>query len=95
VDRPWVFVAGTPLDGLAREIAAEMVNLFGVSGKEAIGRINRAWGHLTEFSPIVFHKPATYWAQLFYYGDAPCWWISNENERARRNLPPLVPVPYP
>lgn len=95
MERPWMFVSGTPLDAFAREIAAEMVRLFGITEDEAEGRINRAWGDVSEFDPIVLHRPPEHWAYDMFFGHESYWWIRDENVREKLGLTPVVPLAYP
>jgi hypothetical protein len=94
MERPWTFSTDTPADAFCREIAAEMVREFGIAEAEAVGRINRGWGHLTEFDPIAYHNLPRSWAHHFYYGPDSYWWIGDELKRERLGLGPLTPARY-
>ena len=94
MDRPWRFLTDAHADAFCREIAGEMVRLFGITEGEAVGRINRGWGHLHEFLPLAIHETPAYWASHMYFGADSFWWVG-EDTRERLGLGPLVPQPYP
>jgi hypothetical protein len=60
------------------EIADEMVKTFGISGEEAIGRINRHWKGLVLVGPydLIYHEGKKYWANTIYYGHDSFWWLN-------------------
>jgi hypothetical protein len=72
-----------------RQIADEMVSLFGISREEATGRIRRMWGG-QEFvskygSMALWHRMAGEWAHQIYY-NGQMWWLDGVE---------LTPNPYP
>jgi hypothetical protein len=69
-------------------IARLMVELFGITHEEAIGRINRDWCGLKIVGPddVIYHEDETYWAKTIYYGKGSNWWLNPAN---------LKPRPYP
>ncbi|MEW8987645.1 MAG: hypothetical protein AB2401_11715 [Bacillus sp. (in: firmicutes)] len=60
---------------LSTEIAKKMMELFGISEKEAIGRINRHWRGETIKGPkdLIYHEDPEYWAKTIYYGKDSMW----------------------
>jgi len=69
------------------EIVTQMLLLFPITHREAVGRINAAWGHLEYLGDddLIFHERATYWAKTIYYGADAHWWLGEEG---------LKPLPY-
>ena len=69
-------------------IVHEMMSTFGISQEEAVGRINRRWGHLELTNPqhIIFHDDETFWARDIYFGHDSVWWKDEANAK---------PLPYP
>lgn len=71
-------------------IADKLVNLFGISREEAVGRINRFWSgkaFATDVDLLVLlHQTEEYWAKTIYYGPDSEWWLSETG---------LSPRPYP
>jgi hypothetical protein len=68
-------------------IANQMINLFGISIHEAIGRINREWHNNPIIGDdIIYHETEEYWAKNIYFGKASEWWLSP---------PGLMPKPFP
>ena len=92
---PWTFRTDTHSDAFCKRIASEMVRLFQITEEEAIGRINRGWGHLPEFLHIAYHETAEHWAHHMYFGHESYWWILDERARERLGLGPLEPQSYP
>lgn len=92
----WQFVTDAKSDAFCREIAAELVRLFGVSEAEAVGRINRGWRGLSIVGElnIVYHETPDHWAHLMYFGPDSYWWITG-GKREQLGLGPVVPLPYP
>jgi hypothetical protein len=81
----------TPENAALRErIVARMIDLFGVSRAEAVGRIDRHWSEpdaLTgPYEWLVRHETAEFWAKTIYYGSDVFWWLGEEG---------LHPSPYP
>lgn len=77
---------GGSLD-LCEMIVDRMVELFGISVKEAVGRINRKWaGREFEDLDLICHEDHDFWANEIYYGHDSHWW---------QNPPGLKPRPYP
>lgn len=72
-------------------IVSTMVELFGISEEEAIGRINRdwTWGDLVGQPLVVYHEDPEYWAKTIYYGTDSYWWIKEEKGEK------IDPIPYP
>ena len=70
------------------EIVDEMVRLYRLSREEAIGRMNREWGHrdFRKKDDLIFHQTPEYWAHDIYYGPDARW-------RDRGGKP--RPLPYP
>jgi hypothetical protein len=84
-----------PLAPMARAhcdaIAQEMIDAFGISHDEAVGRINRHWCCAEFVQPddvdtLTVDLP-DYWARRIYYGPDAKWWVTGEDG--------LDPVPYP
>ena len=66
------------------EIARQMVDLFGITHEEAIGRINRDWAGLNIVGPdVIYHEDETYWAKTIYYGKDSHWWLNPANLKPR------------
>ena len=78
------------------QVAAEMVDLFGISLQEAVARVNRHWSQAgpDERVPsvwivgldLVYHEEPDYWARCIYCGPNCDWWVPGEE---------LVPLPPP
>lgn len=71
------------------DIAKKMIELFGISEEEAIGRINKHWEG-AEFigeEKAVYHEDDEYWAKTIYFGKDSFWWLK-EGEH-------IDPIPYP
>jgi hypothetical protein len=69
-------------------IAVKMVELFGITTDEAIGRLNQEWRGLSLLGPndMIYHEDEEYWAKTIYYGKDSKWW---------KNPPGLTPKPFP
>jgi hypothetical protein len=66
------------------QIAGKMVELFGISQQEAIGRINRDWRGLKVIGcDIINHEDEAYWANTIYYGKGSNWWLNSPNLKSR------------
>jgi hypothetical protein len=64
-----------------------MVELFGISVDEALGRVNRQWrGFKFEDIDLIGHETDDYWARTIYYGADSYWWLKPAD---------LKPRPYP
>ena len=74
--------------GYLREIASSMVDLFGVSSAEAVGRMRQFWpgqAFRTDYALMaLFHRSPEGWAKTIYYGGKP-WWLEGQE---------LTPAPY-
>ena len=78
-----------------RAIAAHMVRRFGISRREAIGRVNRLWSEPDARGvvprvwivglDIAYHDTAAQWAAKIYFGGQPRWW---DPEADLEPLPP-------
>ena len=73
------------------EIVEEMINLFGISQEEAVGRINRAFAGerlVGSYEEIwwFYHEVPADEAKFIYYEPGTYWWIEGS---------PLIPRPYP
>jgi len=70
------------------EIAAKMMELFGIPEPESIGRINRHWDGQSITGPcdMIDHEDAEYWAKTIYFGKKSFWWKGEQG---------LRPLPYP
>lgn len=68
-----------------------MVQLFGISYEEAIGRVARdlsSWDlESEETEQMLGHEDADYWAYFIYYGPDVDWWRLTPGD--------LVPKPWP
>jgi hypothetical protein len=72
---------------LCEDIVGRMVDTFGISEHEALGRVNRQWRACTfEAFDIICHETDDFWANQIYFGNDSYWW----SEPAR-----LKPLPYP
>jgi hypothetical protein len=82
------FVTDAKSEAFCGEIVATMMELFGLSRAEAIGRINRDFTPVDFFGEehIYYHETPDYWAQTIYYGRDSKWWLNPEG---------LRPLPYP
>ena len=91
-DAAFPFKTDQESEAFCWSIAREMTRLFGISEHEAIRRICRFWGHITEIvgEDIIYHEDEDYWARTIYYGKDSSWWIA---DRAAKDLPPLKPLP--
>jgi hypothetical protein len=79
-----------------REVTANMVRRFGISRREAVGRVNRQWSEPNAggVAPrvwivgldLAYHDTAEQWASKIYFGDQPRWWDPDAD---------LEPVPPP
>jgi hypothetical protein len=94
--------AHPPFDGagdaeaarFCQEIADHMIEKFGISGDEAVARINQHWpgNHRVPIVWIVglsiaYHKQPASWAGDMYYGPESRWWDPDANPA------PLPPPP--
>jgi hypothetical protein len=72
------------------EIASIMKREFNIKHEEAIGRINKKWGHLSTIVDnwVVFHFHPEEWAYNIYYGSD----VLYEKEVDYKKL---KPIPYP
>lgn len=78
------------------QVAAEMVDLFGISLQEAVARVNRHWSQAGADGRVprvwivgldlVYHEEPDYWARTIYYGPNCFWWVPGQE---------LVPLPPP
>lgn len=72
---------------LCENIVDRMMELFGISEDEALGRVNRQWrGFQFEDLDIVCHETDDYWANQIYFGSGSYWWSKPAG---------LKPLPYP
>jgi hypothetical protein len=70
------------------EVVSKIVELFGVSLEEALGRVNRHWKGLRLVGPdlMIYHESPQALAKFIYYGPDVSWWKGEEG---------LKPLPYP
>lgn len=76
------------------DIVDKMIELFGISESEVVGRVNRHWADQEFFDiaredkeyNMAYHELPHFWAHTIYYGGA-LWWLQDGK--------PLTPVPYP
>ena len=78
------------------QVAAEMVDLFGISLHEAVARVNRHWSQAGADGraprvwilglDLVYHEERDYWARSIYYGPNCNWWVPGQE---------LIPLPPP
>jgi hypothetical protein len=78
------------------QVAAEMVDLFGISLQEAVARVNRHWSQPDGDGRVpmlwivgldlVYHEEPDYWARTIYYGPNCDWWVPGQA---------LIPLPPP
>ncbi|HZM83534.1 MAG TPA: hypothetical protein VFC19_48075 [Candidatus Limnocylindrales bacterium] len=73
--------------GYLWRIIAEMVDRFGITEDEAVGRMNQAWAaqKFDDDGDWLFHKNEEYWAVNIYYGPDGNWLPKDQ----------LRPLPYP
>lgn len=82
------FITDDQSEEFCNEIAEKMIELFGISKDEAIGRINSLWRGLEIVGlDLIYHEDEEYWAKTIYYGHNSCWWLKEGKEE-------LKPVPY-
>ena len=72
-----------------------MVRRYGISEREAVARVNRAWSDPNDNGrvprvwivglDILYHDTAEDWAGRIYYGDQPRWW---DPEAGLQPIPP-------
>jgi hypothetical protein len=74
----FIFEMDDQSSAFCKEIAQQMVELFGITHEEAIGRINRDWGGLKIVGnvDVIYHEDETYWAKTIYYGKDSNWWLN-------------------
>ncbi len=71
----FLFVTDKNSEEFCLLIAHKMVELFGISKEEAIGRINRDWkGQEIVGMDVIYHEDEEYWAKEIYYGHDSRWW---------------------
>ena len=77
-------------EDFCKEIIEEMVNNFGLTESEALGRINKLWINwdFDSKEEIRYHDLPKDWAYMIYYGRDSHWWN-------RLDEPTLEPIPYP
>jgi hypothetical protein len=84
------------------EIVHAIVGLFGTSEDEAVGRVTRHWGHVTDFGEpmpsnsthvevpslavLLMREEPEHWAKDIYYGPDSGWWNDEGG---------VEPLPYP
>jgi hypothetical protein len=72
---------------LCEDIVGRMMDIFGISEDEALGRVNRQWrGCPFEALDIICHETDDFWANQIYFGNDSCWWSEPAG---------LKPLPYP
>ena len=82
------FVTDEESEEFCIEIAKKMIELFGISMDEAMGRINRCWEGLEIVGDdLIYHEDEEYWAKNIYYGKNSFWWLKEGSED-------LKPLPY-
>lgn len=75
-------------ESFCQTIVNRMIELFGISEDEAIGRVNRQWDRMSLVGKdlAIYHEDEDYWAHAIYFGKSSRWWD---------NPPGLKPRPYP
>lgn len=69
-------------------IVKKMIELFGISEAEAIGRINNLWrGKEIVGDNIIYHEDEEDWGKTMYYDHNSMWWLKEGKEE-------LKPMPY-
>jgi hypothetical protein len=78
------------------QVAAEMVDLSGISLQEAVARVNRHWSRPDAGGRVprvwivgldlVYHEEPDHWARRIYYGPNCNWWVPGQE---------LIPLPPP
>ena len=78
------------------EIVGIMIQKFNISREECVGRINQEWNHIDTLVgfELFYHELPEVWANDFYFGHDSFWWFQGD-ERVKRKLPLLQPLPYP
>jgi hypothetical protein len=77
-------IAATPAAlAFMSKIATEMVHIFGIDRREAVGRINKFWSGRKEFltdtqTSLLFRENPVFWAKTIYYRDDAYWWRGEE-----------------
>jgi hypothetical protein len=72
---------------LCEDVVDRMMELFGISAEEALGRVNRKWGGRDlDNDSLICHEDQDYWANNIYYGHDSFWWLKPAG---------LEPLPYP
>lgn len=74
-----------------REIAEEMSNLFGITYREAVARVNREWRDLSfeRSLDLITHELPEHWAYRLYYGEVAYWDPSADRSKwVAREAPP-------
>ncbi|MEV4138407.1 hypothetical protein AB0J72_40335 [Dactylosporangium sp. NPDC049742] len=78
-----------------REVAQEMVRVYGIPETEAVARVNRQWSGIDDGGrtprvwivglDLAYHETPEYWAGFIYYGVQDRWWVP---DAAVQPLPP-------
>lgn len=75
-----------------RDIAEDMVSLFGISLAEAVARVNYQWDGLSfeEWPDLICHELPEYWAYRLYYEDVLSWDpAADRSQWVVREAPPV------
>ena len=73
------------------DIMKDMTELFGISYREAVARINYEWRHLSfnEWPDLISHELPEHWAYRLYYGEVAYWDSSADRSKwVAREMPP-------
>ncbi len=94
--REFTMRADEKMTGYFAQIVEEMQQRFSISRREAVARVNDAWGNL-EFSPypsLICHEFPEHWAYWIYYLDDINYWEENA-DHSHWKVRPLPPEDSP
>jgi hypothetical protein len=82
----FTFTTDEQSESFCRAIVDGMIELFGITEDEAIGRVNRQWNGMVLIGDelAIYHEDEDYWASAIYFGKNSRWW---------NNPPDLKPRP--
>ncbi len=76
------FITDKESQYFSEEIVREIIVQFGVSEREAVGRINQLWeGQEVIGDSVVYHEEPDYWAKVVCYGADCFWWVEGESPK--------------
>jgi hypothetical protein len=80
----FTFSTDADSEAFCLEIAAKMIELFGIPESESIGRISRHWDGQSITGPcdMIYHEDAEYWAKTVYFGKESFWWKGEQGSKA-------------